>query len=114
MTTVCFVRSGMNYRAEIYGHAEYAPSGPDIVCASCSILAYTLLQRLYELKDARKVMRIVTYPENGNFTSGEFFVRWIACDRIESERLIETIAAGYRLLSNQYPGNVEIKEKAVG
>lgn len=52
---------------EITGHASYAPSGQDIVCAAVSILAQTFVASIEKLtKD--KIM--------GSFTSGHYDIHF--------------------------------------
>lgn len=38
------------HRLRVKGHAGYARKGEDIVCAACSILAYTLGQNARDLE----------------------------------------------------------------
>lgn len=95
MTTVK-IETKDTIRIEIIGHANYGPSGCDIVCAAVSILSTVLIQRLIEV-DAKP------YYE---YLSGRVIVEYK-----ENEKTIEilnTILCGFRLLTEQYPDNVKI------
>lgn len=85
------------------GHAQNAPLGHDLVCASVSILAYTLAAFVLKLADKGRAE---------NFTAsllpGEAH---IACTPTESERsavtlVFDSICTGFHLLSEQFPENV--------
>ena len=50
MIKVTFTESGKKLSLRVEGHAEYAEHGKDIVCASATILAYTVAQYIREHK----------------------------------------------------------------
>lgn len=85
----------------IDGHSGYNP-GNDIVCASCSILTYTLLNALANMNTEE-------------FDSKEYdegFVVSVKGTRetwSEVKTVIETIMLGYELLQEQYPANVSVE-----
>lgn len=91
---------------KLSGHAGQADIGHDIVCASCSILAYTVAQlvknaeTLGDLKSPAKIKL-----ENGD--------AYISCK--PTEDAYETILGiymfaevGYRLLAHNYPEFVKL------
>lgn len=81
---------------EMDGHAGAAPCGQDIVCAAASMLAYTLAARLEDM--GRLIMREM---EPG-------MVRIVWEDTQESMAAAAVVEAGFRLLSEAYPDNVQI------
>ncbi len=48
-----FFRENDGFRVIITGHADYAPEGQDIVCASVSSLFYAMIGYLHTLKGSR-------------------------------------------------------------
>lgn len=99
MTTVILTASRGIYTADISGHAGFSNESPDIVCAACSTLTYTLLQAC---------MSASSEVEHRT-DDGSFFM----CIRATDKRVIgkldaifDTIAQGFALLSNKYPQNV--------
>lgn len=102
------IAKGENFLSlRLEGHAGYAGIGKDIVCASCSILAYSVANIVME--EALK----------GSFSSEpevrmESSFASIYCETTKDshERLLHafrTAEVGYRLLSHSYPQNVEFK-----
>lgn len=99
MTKAKFYLCGDKLEADISGHAGFSTNGPDIVCAACSTLTYTLLQSC--LSAGCEVKH--TEPSNGSF-----FIS-VSCndDTAQKARTIfETIAQGFALLAVRYPYNV--------
>lgn len=88
------------YSIEAYGHADYATDGEDIVCASVSMLIYTLARRLEDLG----------YDFIAEFNGGDAFVGFTnEGPAIMSTRYaFETIESGFRLLAETYPGHVSL------
>ena len=86
------------------GHAGYATSGNDIVCASVSILCYQLAQwltfneekqeRLPEIKLESGNVDIKCYPKT------EYAE--------EFKHIFDYILVGFELLENQFPQNIKI------
>lgn len=83
---------------EMYGHADYADAGEDIVCAAASMLAYTLLERAREL-----------HAEiHASINSGRLSLR-CGVDMDNHPLLwsaFETVRAGFTLLERKYPEHV--------
>jgi uncharacterized protein YsxB (DUF464 family) len=91
---------------KIDGHAGYAEIGYDIICSSCSILAYTLAQIVGMAFANKKLMdKPLVQLESGKGiisckpkTSGYFHIR-------ESFKFAEV---GFILLAHDYPQYVDI------
>ena len=107
MVKVTFEQKGNNLILKLKGHAGQAEIGHDIVCASCSILAYTVAQFVKEA-EARGDLKS---PPILKLESGDTV---IACE--PSNEMIYTIQdmylfaqMGYVLLAHDYPQFVELK-----
>ncbi len=96
MTTINHRADKHNIKISIDGHAEYGPAGNDIVCASVSILATTLIQELLNntnnIKYKMKSGEVEVVVENTNIT----------------RQIVKTIITGFELLQDQYPKNIKI------
>jgi uncharacterized protein YsxB (DUF464 family) len=94
-------------RVTVKGHAGSGEVGHDLVCASASILAYTLAS-LMDSMDKGVQVRDVTVDldeEKGALISCE-----PAEDYIHSVRLMfDTICAGFDLLAQEYPEYVSFE-----
>lgn len=93
---------------QMTGHAETAEKGKDLVCASASILAYTLAQTvLKNYKKAYYLKKPVVDLKEGNAV--------IMCkvqdgwQRGDTEIAFKTIIEGVRLLEANYPNAVQLK-----
>lgn len=74
----------------ITGHAQYAPSGQDIVCAAVSILAFTFMN---------------TYQVQVNKCGNN--VIDLSFDEDVDTKFIRT---GFKLIEEEYPNNVRVFE----
>lgn len=103
------IRATMYWRAlmmEVDGHAGYAEKGKDIVCAGASMLLEALAAVLQEADDRGRCeanlkqedgkARISAYPTLGSMTEIKAYFRMCV--------------KGMKLLQEQYPEHVEIKE----
>ena len=107
MIKVTYAQEGKKLSLRVEGHAGYAEHGNDIVCASASILAYTLAQIV------RDVDRFgnLAFPTVVQMDSGDVF---ISCEAYEDADLavlksMFTFAIrGYALLAHNYPQYVEL------
>lgn len=102
MTSVTFTRTVVGYEVRMRGHAGYS-DGDDIVCASCSILAYALAENVLRTQDELCVCEI-------NTGDGEMTI----CAEPRSEKLdiiMDAYQAGYELLAQKYPQNVSLIPK---
>ena len=89
------------------GHAGYAEKGSDPVCAGVSTLALTLCRCMEELAAVGAVRILALAAEPG--------AALIHCVPLpghaeQMEEVFRVIAAGLRLLAEEYPGNVEETE----
>ncbi|HKM28928.1 MAG TPA: ribosomal-processing cysteine protease Prp [Anaerovoracaceae bacterium] len=101
MTTIRCENDRGKYTINIEGHSEYNP-GNDIVCASCSILTYTLLNALANMDTEE----FDTKEYDGGFVIS---VKGTRETWQEVKTVIETIMLGYELLQEQYPANVSVE-----
>ncbi|HKM28318.1 MAG TPA: ribosomal-processing cysteine protease Prp [Anaerovoracaceae bacterium] len=100
MTTIICENDMRKYTIMIDGHSGYNP-GNDIVCASCSILTYTLLNALANMDTEE----FDSKEYDGGFVIG---VKGTRETWPEVKTVIETIMLGYELLQEQYPANVSV------
>ncbi len=106
MIAASFCRNDNGITLRLTGHAGMAKEGEDIVCASASILAYTVAQSLLFL-----------YEEGGleenpliRLDSGDAEITAIPKDTSYKEALHIFFVAqvGYSLLAHNYPQYVEL------
>lgn len=109
MISVTFTESGNKLSLRIEGHAGYAEHGQDIVCASASILAYTLAQTVM---GAEHNECLVTTPVI-QMDSGDTTISCEAKSNIDFA-IVKCMFAfaieGYRLLERNYPQHVKLNE----
>jgi uncharacterized protein YsxB (DUF464 family) len=105
MTIATFSRRGQTFSVSILGHAGYGAGGPDIVCAACSILSYTLLQCVLSLEDEGALKELQTEEIDGNITIGLTSYAWA---KEKTETVSSVIEAGFALLAQKYPEHVKI------
>lgn len=83
-------------RIALYGHANYAEPGKDIVCAAVSALVYTLQESIEKLTDdivGFSFFNYATVIEFGELTP-------------TAKALIESFIVGCSLIAGSYPDNV--------
>jgi len=85
-----------NTYIEIDGHANYEEYGKDILCASVSILYYTLAQRLSELNCKHKRTQ----------REGHIEIE-VHSDDAKVNECIDTCLCGLELLANEYSEYIE-------
>ena len=106
MIKVTFTEDGNKLSLRLEGHAGYTEVGKEIVCASASILAYTVAQ-------------FVALEGNNGFLASPSEIKLeggdavVSCEPLECafERLkgaYEFACAGYALLQHNYPQYVEL------
>ena len=106
MVKVSFEQKDNKLTLKVEGHAGQAEIGKDIVCASCSILAYTVAQFVKEANDSGYLKSSPTLK----LESGDTY---ISCEPTE-DILFEVQDAylfaekGYQLLAHNYPQYVEL------
>jgi uncharacterized protein YsxB (DUF464 family) len=97
-------------RVTVEGHAQSGEEGHDLVCASASILIYTLASFVENMKEARQV-----YNPKMELKEGDAL---ISCDAPNKYKgsitlVFDTICGGFEILARDYPDNVtyEIRGK---
>ena len=103
MLTVTFTEKGNTLSLRLEGHAEYAEAGQDIVCASASILAYTLAAIVdaygYEVEP------------NISMESGDTIIECQCHDKKTFDKVADAYyytKRGYALLAQTYPQYVRL------
>lgn len=110
MTKAWFLQKGNHFKVTIEGHSCYIPAeglkaNGDIVCSACSVLAYAFLQCVLAEEEDGGIYGVSSTIDEGSFRL-EF---WCSKPKQEKiEHLVEFSSAGYRLLKESYPQNVEI------
>lgn len=88
----------------VEGHAQSGEVGHDLVCASASVLVWTLASFVANMQDAGQVSNPFLVVEEGN--------AWIeiqSCDpkyRAAITLVFDSICAGFELLAQSYPDNI--------
>lgn len=97
-------------RVEVKGHAQSGEIGHDLVCASASILIYTLASFAKNTSKAKQSHKLVMKLDNGNAE--------VSCKAKRPYKgaitlVFDSICAGFELLARNYPDNIsyEIRGK---
>ena len=101
MITATFTEEGEKLSLRLEGHARCAEPGKDIVCASASILAYTLAS-IIEANDQGSTT---------NLEGGDTFIECDCKDHPRAELIKNSFRfafAGYSLLEHNYPQYVRL------
>lgn len=85
---------------EINGHANYADEGKDIVCASISVLAQTLVASVEELTED-----VIEYE----LEKGHIKIKFWSLSEL-SKTLVDSFFIGVNGVCEAYPDYVEVKE----
>ncbi len=106
MINVTLTESGNKLSLRVEGHAGYAEIGEDTVCASATILAFTLAQFV---KNAWEKGELVASPEI-KLERGDAF---ISCEPTEetaneTQDVYAFAMLGYQLLAHNYPQYVRL------
>ena len=93
-------------RVSIDGHARSGEAGHDLVCASVSILAYTLASFVQNMKEAKQV-----YNPKTDLREGDAL---ICCEPPSKYKnsvtlVFDSICGGFELLARNYPENVSFR-----
>lgn len=96
MTTIVYDREGHSMTAD--GHVGYSEDGPDLVCCAISSLMFTLAAALTD-KGIESALAI---------RSGHMSVSTNRTGK-SVNAIFDTIAAGFKLLSEKYPDHVIFK-----
>ena len=91
------------YRVTIEGHAKSGEMGHDLVCASASILAYTLAANVINSKSAGYLRNGLTKME-----AGDTEIKCMPRSRYKSTMMMifDTVCTGFELLAHDYPENI--------
>lgn len=110
MTHIIFDSDESTYRLSLIvkGHADFAERGKDIVCASVSILTYTIAKIVSDMKDCGEI------AENSviKLDNGEAFINAHCRVKESYDELLgvfSTILTGYGLIADEYPQNVVVQ-----
>ena len=108
------IKVNIGYRSDrrecalkVKGHAGQAEVGQDIVCASASILAYTVVQIVKAMDSHKDLEETPTV----NLESGDAIVLCRAKDDYLYSEVLHTffvVQTGYALLAHNYPQYVQI------
>jgi uncharacterized protein YsxB (DUF464 family) len=93
---------------KVKGHAGAAPKGHDTVCASSSILAYTVAQNV-KMAEARGMLK---YSPTVKLRDGDSIISCRAKDDDSYTELLHTylvIQTGYQLLAHNYPQFIAVE-----
>lgn len=106
MIKVIYVRD--YHRVSIVGHAGSDEKGKDLICASASILAYTLAEYVKRVKGEDKVKFDLTSLEEGDAI--------ISCSpydeyKAEVEAVFDALCRGFEILAEDYPENISYEKK---
>lgn len=106
MVTITYFRE--RSRVEIIGHASFAENGKDLVCASVTILAYTLAGFVDKKEQDEKCWGALTH-----FQDGEVFISCKANEGYKKEITagFDTICSGFNILSEKFPEFVKYEVK---
>ena len=106
MIKVTFTESGKKLSLRLEGHAGYAEIGKDIVCASASILAYTVAQFVMEAENKGDLIS----PAQIQVESGDTSILCEPCeDAYNAVQNVYLFAKmGYALLAHNYPQYVRL------
>lgn len=95
-------------RVVVKGHAHSGETGHDLVCASASILAYTLAANVTSAKANG-------YLRSGpvKLEVGDAEIRCMPRSRYKATMMLifDAICAGFELLAKQYPDNISYEIK---
>lgn len=96
------------HRVSVTGHAGSDEKGKDLICASASILAYTLADYVKKLKDEDRVKFDLIAIEEGdtNISCSPYYD-----DIDEVTAVFDVICRGFELLARDYPDNISYEVK---
>lgn len=96
------IRATIKYNGfRIEGHANYAPSGYDIVCAGVSTLVATVLTSAYGTVEENEIDQ----------EKGIVDVSYLEPMECEDRVLLNALAKGLKLIHEQYPRYVEVLDE---
>lgn len=96
------------HRVSLTGHAQSDEKGKDLICASASILAYTLAGFVKKAEEESLVWCSLIYLEEGDAI--------ISCSPNAGQSdgitlVFDSICRGFELLARDYPDNISYEMK---
>ena len=93
-------------KVEVQGHAQSGEVGHDLVCASASILVYTLAAFVENMKSAGQVYYPTTELKEGD--------AFISCSppkryKVPVTLVFDSICGGFDILAKSYPDNISFE-----
>ena len=99
-------------RVSVVGHAQSGEAGHDLVCASASILVYTLASFVENMKAARQ-----SYNPKVDLKEGDALISCTPPNRYKGAvtLVFDSICGGFELLARDYPDNIsyEVMGKSI-
>lgn len=97
-------------RVSVVGHAMSAEKGQDLVCASASILVYTLASFVKNMKDAEQV-----YNPTVELKEGDALICCSPPNKFKKSvtLVFDSLCAGFELLARDYPDNVSYEIRGI-
>lgn len=113
MVTVSFTNTREVIALRLRGHAGSAEAGRDIICASASLLAYTVAQMARYMESQSKLRKA---PKVKLEEGDAIIAMHPKSDEDYAEALHTYFVAqmGFDLLAHNYPQYVDIKHRLVG
>lgn len=84
----------------VFGHANYAEPGKDIVCSAVSTLFFTLVESIDLLSDS--VIHVFEESDSSSVHIGGLYEY--------SRALVDSFRLGCQEIASKYPDNVSVKE----
>lgn len=108
MVNVRFEKDGKSLILTVKGHSGQDDTGHDIICASVSILTYTIAQVVHDMYCNGRLKKRPTI----RLDSGDAVVTCKPNKAYYDDALLSfsTVQSGYYLLAKNYPQNVDLKE----
>ena len=97
-------------RVSVVGHAMSAEKGQDLVCASASILIYTLASFVENMKDAGQV-----YNPTVELKEGDALISCSPPNKFKKSvtLVFDSLCAGFEILARDYPDNVSYEIRGI-
>ncbi len=108
MITVTYYRA--QNRVTVKGHAYSGEKGHDLVCASASILVYTLASFVANTAEAGQISNPTI-----NVSEGRAFIYCNAPKRYKAlvTLAFDTVCSGFELLARDYPENISYEINSI-
>ena len=97
-------------RVSVVGHAMSAEEGQDLVCASVSILVYTLASFVQNMKNAGQV-----YNPTAELKDGDALISCSPPNKFKRSvtLVFDSLCAGFEILARDYPDNVSYEIRGI-